>query len=98
MQAPSIGRIVHVLVDPASNNGQEVAAAIVTATYGPTSDGDGIVRHTISVRVVTDTLSDLPSLTSIYLYDERPSAEKLARLYPANPTGRNGIAFWPARV
>lgn len=98
MQVPSVGRIVHVLVDPASNNGQEVAAAIVTAVYGPNSDGDGIVRYTISVRAVTDTLADLPSLTSIYLYDERPEAQKLARLYPSNPTGRNGIAFWPPRV
>lgn len=98
MQTPTIGRIVHVLVDPASNNGSEVAAAIVTATYGVNSDGDGETRHTISVRVVTDTFSDLPSLTSIYLYEERPSSEKLARLYPSNPTGRNGIAFWPPRV
>jgi len=98
MQAPSIGRIVHVLVDPASNNGSEVAAAIVTATYGVHSDGDGETRHTISVRVVTDTFSDLPSLTSIYLYDERPSAEKLAGLAPHNPSGRNAIAFWAPRV
>lgn len=98
MQIPSVGRIVHVLVDPTTNNGSEVAAAIVTATYGVNSDADGETRHTISVRVVTDTFSDLPSLTSIYLYNERPGAEKLARLYPRNPTGRGGIAFWPARV
>jgi hypothetical protein len=96
--APSLGRIVHVLIDPAKNNGSDVAMAFVTRTWGESVDADGTLRHTVNLRVVTDTFSDLPSLTSVYLYDERPTAETLTRLYPQNVTGRGSISFWPPRV
>jgi hypothetical protein len=98
MMTPSLGRVVPVLIDPAKNNGSDVAMAHVTAVWGENTDARGTTRHTINVRVVTDTFSDLPSLTSISLYDERPDAEALAELYPHNPTGRDAIAFWPPRV
>lgn len=98
MIAPTLGCTVHVLVDPSTNNGSEVAMAFITRTWGEHADADGTTRHTVNLRVVTDTFSDLPSLTSVALYDERPSADALVRLNPHNPTGRGYIAFWPPRA
>jgi hypothetical protein len=47
-QSPSIGRVVHAWVDPASNNGHHIAAAVVTRVWG-----DDVVN--LSVFVDADT-------------------------------------------
>lgn len=100
MQKASIGRIVHVLLDPAQNNGSEIAPAIVTQVWGdpfflsPFNDTE---RQTINVRVLGDGAETL-WLTSIALFDERPDAEALAAASPHNPKGYRAVAFWPPRV
>lgn len=99
-QTASIGRIVHVLVDPAQNNGSDVAPAIVTREWGapwtmaPLND---VERQTVNVRVLCDGAETL-WLTSIVLFDERPTDEQLAALSDQNPKGYRAVAFWPPRV
>jgi len=99
MQKATIGRVVHVLVDPSKNNGSDVAPAIVTREWGkPYEHADGLgERQTINVRVLCDGPSTL-WCTSIQLFDERPDAEALAAAHPHQPTGYEAIAFWPPRV
>lgn len=105
MQTASIGRIVHVIVDPASNNGSDVAPAIVVRVWGepygedaPTAAKDGLgERQTVNVRVLLDQ-RETPWLTSISLFDERPDAAALAAARPYHPTGHNAVAFWPPRA
>lgn len=100
MQTASIGRIVHVLLDPAQNNGSDVAPALVTRTWGepyflaPLND---VERQTINVRVFGDNAETL-LLTSIVLFEERPTAEQLEALNSSNPKGYRAVAFWPPRV
>jgi hypothetical protein len=92
---PSIGRIVHVLVDPATNNGADVAPAVITRVWSDTC---------VNARVLLDQEGIL-WLTSITLHADRDAldafwAENLAQLRAAGntddikPTG----AFWPPRV
>jgi hypothetical protein len=97
MQKASIGRIVHVLVDPSQNNGSDVATGIISAAWGePFEYNDGLAeRQTINVRVLGDNAETL-WLTSIWLFDERPTDEQLAALN--NPKGYRTVAFWPPRV
>lgn len=99
MNPASIGRIVHVLVDPAHNNGSDVAPALVVRTWGEPHEGnDGLDRRqTVNVRVLGDTAETL-WLTSIELFDRRPAAAALAAAKPHNPQGHRTIAFWPPRV
>lgn len=103
MQPVSIGRIVHVLVDPAQNNGCDVATGIVARVWGdPYTTGTDettklLERQTVNVRVLGDNAETL-WLTSILVFDERPTDEQLAALAPHNPKGYRAIAFWPPRV
>ena len=55
-QAPSLGRIVLVAVDPAMNNGADVAPAIITRVWTGTS---------INVRVLLDSDVVPPWRTSL---------------------------------
>lgn len=103
MQTASIGRIVHVLVDPAQNNGSDVAAGVVARVWGgPYTTGTDpatklLERQTVNVRVLGDSGETL-WLTSILLFDERPTDEQLAALAPHNSKGYRAVAFWPPRV
>lgn len=99
MQKASIGRVVHVLVEPSKNNGHDVAPALVTAVFSePYETNDGLGEaQTINVRVLCDSQNTL-WLTSIQLFDERPDKEALASARPHNPNGYEAVAFWPPRV
>lgn len=103
MQKPSVGRIVHVLIDPTMNNGSDVAPAIITRVWpsGGPVDATGFVGY-INVRVLADSDNTL-WLGSINLFAERPSLDELHALFPGQPDkgdgiGRGVVAFWPPRT
>lgn len=98
-QKASIARIVHVLVDPAQNNGSDVATGIIARAWGePFENSDGLgERQTVNVRVLGDNAETL-WLTSIWLFDERPADEQLAAANQHNPKGYRAVAFWPPKV
>lgn len=58
--SPSVGRIVHVLMDPTMNNGADVAPAIITRVWSDT---------TVNLRVLADGDSTLWRTSSIYTPD-----------------------------
>jgi hypothetical protein len=61
---PSLGRIVHVLVDPADNNGADVAPAVVTRVWSDSM---------VNVKAFLDSDGADLCQTSVDLYDERPA-------------------------
>jgi hypothetical protein len=88
-----IGEQVFVLLDPDKNNGADHAVAWVTNEFGkPFGHSEGRVRQTVNVRALEDGHGTL-WLTSISLFDERPSADTLARLSEFNPKGHRSIAY-----
>ena len=52
---PTIGRIIHVLVDPIANNGADVAPAIITRVWG---GGGGAPFVAINYRIIRDNYPD----------------------------------------
>ena len=60
---PTIGRVVLVPMDPATNNGADVAPAIITRVWTETM---------VNVRVLGDR-NDVEWRTSLRLHDERPA-------------------------
>lgn len=66
---PSLGRIVHVLVDPAINNGADVAPAVITRVWGDSM---------VNVKVLLDAAGEQWQ-TSVNLYTERPDNPELTR-------------------
>lgn len=66
---PSVGRIVHVLVDPADNNGTDVAPAIITRVWSDSM---------VNVKVLLDATAEQWQ-TSVNLYSERPTDPALTR-------------------
>jgi hypothetical protein len=95
--AASISRIVHVVVDPATNGGCDIATGVVSRVWGACVGPDGLDRQTVNVRVLGDS-DEVCRLTSISLFDDRPTEEQLAAMNPHNPKGYNAVAFWPERV
>lgn len=97
MQKAALGRIVHVLVDPKTNNGSDVAPAMITRVW---SD------ECVNLRVVRDHYADASEwLTSMSLYDsiEALDAAVAARQaeFDATAGGLTAYrvgAFWPPRV
>jgi hypothetical protein len=90
---PSLGRIVLTPADPATNNGADVAPAVVTRVWSDTM---------INVRVLLDTPEVPPSKTSITLYDS-PEAMEAARVQrdesaPHLVGAPMHAAFWPPRI
>lgn len=65
MPKPTVGRFVQTLVDPRVNNGEEVAAALVTKVK-KVDDEDRV-----NLRVFLDTGADL-RLTNVEMRDKRP--------------------------
>lgn len=70
MAKPSVGRIVHVLVDPALNNGSDVAPAIITRVWS-----DAMVN----VKVFLDSEGADLCQTSVNLHPEQPDDPAITR-------------------
>lgn len=86
VQAPSIGRIVHVVGGPATSNTADVAPGIITRTWGAHPDGGEV----INVTVFPDAgISPAATATSVRLFD----TEDEARAHLPST-----VAFWPPRV
>ncbi|MGH6657596.1 MAG: hypothetical protein ACRDVE_20615 [Actinocrinis sp.] len=94
-----MGRVVLVVVDPAQNNGSDVAPALVTAVFGGRYEHhDGLgERETVNVRVLCDS-SETLWLTSIQLFEQRPDKDAWAASHPHWESGYCAIAFWPPRT
>lgn len=97
MPKPSVGRIVHVLVDPRHNNGSDVAPAVITRTWG---DDDHV-----NLRVLHDGPSAAPEgrndwLTSHPLHESREALEEhCAKVREQHGhEGSDFGAFWPPHV
>lgn len=59
---PSLGRVVLVPMDPTTNNGSDVAPAVITRVWTDTM---------INVKILTDSAGDLWR-TSLTLHAEKP--------------------------
>jgi hypothetical protein len=92
MQTPAIGRIVHVSMNPAENNGADAAPAVITRVWSDTC---------VNVRVLADSHA-VDWRTSVTLW-ETPEAlkthhEKLISQGVVAEGSRPSGAFWPPRV
>jgi hypothetical protein len=89
MPKPALGRIVHVFVDPARNNGGDIAPAMITRVWKDQG---------VNLKVVLDGPEEY-WLTSVALYDDRESAEQVTT-YRICKDGRRipAAAFWPPIV
>lgn len=96
MQHATLGRIVHILVDPSTNNGSDVAPALIVREWGKPYEQNGTERQTVNVRVLGDSAETL-WLTSIALFQDRPTDEYLEAWNKYNPKGYSTVAFWPPR-
>jgi hypothetical protein len=98
MQHATVGRIVHAIVNPADNNGSDVAPAVITRVWGEPYEADqyGGNVQSVNVRILLDG-HDTDWRTSILLCAQRPSDDVLAAANPYNPKGHNTVAFWPPR-
>lgn len=86
---PALGRIVHVFVDPARNNGSDVAPAVITRVWN---------EHGVNLKVLLDSPDNI-WLTSVALCDDREDAEKVTSYRLADNGDRiPAAAFWPPRV
>lgn len=90
MPVPPIGRIVHVLVDPAENNGADVAPAVITRVWGPSAFAKG--AWTVNYRILLDELAT-PWKTSACLHEDEESAR--AREHESDVPVQGMSAFWP---
>jgi hypothetical protein len=95
MYGANIGDVVHVLLDPAQNNGSDIAPALVVRTWGEPFEKDDVERQTINVRTLGDSAETL-WLTSIALFEERPTEQELAERNPYNPKGYRAVAYQPS--
>lgn len=95
---PTIGRIVHVLVEPQVNNGSDVAPAIITRVWGD---------QCVNVRVLRDGYPGPEEwMTSISLHASREALEAHAEQRRAEHAAAGGNpddvringAFWPPRA
>lgn len=75
-QKPSVGRIVHVPVDPATSNGATVAPAVITRVWSDSTvnvrvlhDGESITWRT-SV-VYREDLADVQGAAAVWTWPER---------------------------
>ena len=92
MQKPSLGRIVLVTVDPHSNNGSDVAPAVITRVWSDSM---------INVRVLRDGV-DVAWMTSITLHQTREELDDAGDAREAAAPHLAGTvyhaAYWPPRV
>jgi hypothetical protein len=89
-QQPSVGRIVHVIVDPIQNNGTDVAPAVITRVWN---------EQGVNLRVLLDGESTLWR-TSVPLYESRDALEAANAQMVISGGARPPLfgAFWPPRV
>lgn len=84
MQKPSIGRVVIVPREPATNNGAAEAPAVISRVWPERPDGTCL----INVRVLEDNSATPTWLTSLGLHED----EDTARAHG------NHVAWWPPRI
>lgn len=87
---PTVGRIVHVIVDPSQNNGSDVAPAVITRVWN---------EQGINARVLLDG-AETPWKTSIPLYESREELEAANAQMVVTGGARPQPfgAFWPPRA
>ena len=98
---PTVGRIVHVIVDPKQNNGSDIAPAVITRVW---SD------ECVNIRILHDGPSVPPEgthrqdwMTSIRLFESREAADEAhahmwANLPAEQRPARPFACFWPPWV
>jgi hypothetical protein len=93
MQTPTVGRVVLALVDRKSNNGSDVAPAVITRVWNE-YEHNGESRWLVNYRITGDN-TDVPVWkTSAQLFAD----EAAARAFLADGTANGMQAFWPPRV
>lgn len=92
MQKPSLCRFVLVTVDPHSNNGSDVAPAVITRVWSDTL---------VNVRVFRDG-TDVAWITSVTLHETREELDEARDAREAAAPHLAGTvyhaAYWPPRV
>lgn len=86
-QTPSLGRVVLVSVDPAINNGSDVAPGTIVRVWND---------RQINVKVHLDEHSD-KWMPSVMLFDTKPTEEDLLGI-PKTLSGHDYYAYWPPKV
>ncbi|RCG19110.1 hypothetical protein DQ384_38180 [Sphaerisporangium album] len=111
MQQPTIGDMVHVLVDPAGNNGSDIAAGIVTRAWEPIKVNN---RGERVDRLDPEDLKEEPGVRDAWLinarvqYDTNQSdwltsltlyadEDSARERFPDLPPAVPQRAFWPRR-
>lgn len=90
MQQPTVGRIVLGLVDPDTNNGADIAPAIITRVWSESASG----RWTVNLRELRDQPPSAAEWrTSVYLHAD----EETARTEAAGNLASKHY-FWPPRI
>ena len=92
MRRAVVGEPVFVLLDPDQNNGSAVAPAWVVSAWGEPYTVTGRQAQSVNVRVVMDG-PDVLWITSIKMFDERPTPEELAALDARNPNGYRTVCW-----
>lgn len=83
VQTPSLGRVVLALVNPATNNGADVAPAVLTRVWNEQPDGSWVVNCKVNLDGDGSAW-----LTSARLFDD----EAQARAFGGQ------ALFWPPRA
>ena len=91
---PSAGRIVLVTVRPTTNNGAEVAPAIITRVW---------TDEMVNVAVFLDGASGAQARTSVPLFADREALDAAAALRAADQDPHTAgttftAAYWPPRI
>jgi hypothetical protein len=93
----TMGDVVHAVVDPRMNNGEDVAPAIVTRVkeveYVSRANKE-VDEQYVNLRVLLDTGAD-QRFTNVQLFDNRPSEDD--EDVPLTVEGVQRVAFWPTR-
>lgn len=84
MQTPSLGRVVHVLVNALTNSGSDIAPATVVRVGAERDDGS----WTVNVKADLDAATTAKWMTGVRLF----ATENDARAYDGP------AAFWPPRT
>ncbi|WP_327088541.1 hypothetical protein OIE66_40535 [Nonomuraea sp. NBC_01738] len=97
-QQPSVGRIVHVLVDPKKNNGSPVAPAIITRVWAPCdaphTDASGAGAYCVNLKIFYDGEAAPGYATSAYLF----SNEDAAHTSLGKGAMVGSVCFWPPKA
>ncbi|MEU2402811.1 hypothetical protein ABZ609_00495 [Streptomyces rubiginosohelvolus] len=83
-QTPSLGRVVLVLVNPITNNGSDIAPAMVTRVWEQGKDGS----WGVNLKANLDSPTTSKWFTSVRLFD----TEDEARAHDGE------AAYWPPRT